>query len=233
MSTSGSEDFTLVTNELIEEAFDLIGVGSEGEALTEDMYNRAKRSANLIIKTWGAMPHLWTRTTRSVTLLADSASYTLTPKPMRVVSVRRRITTGGLDTPMNEMSAQEYDDTPNKSVSSVPVSFYYDPQTTTGTLYVWPCPSVATAAQMTLQVTYLRRMQDFDESDDDPDFPQEWLQTFTAALAVELARKYAPSKVIEAKAFADQLFAQLKGFDHEPASLFMQLDDQDRGGWGR
>lgn len=224
MSTSGSVDFALVTNELIIEAFDLIGVGSEGEAITADMYERAKRSANLVIKSWSAQPHLWLRTTRSVTLIADTASYALTPKPMRIVGVRRRITSGSLDTSLREMSAQEYDDTPNKSVSSIPVGYYYDPQTTAGTLYVWPCPSTATASAQTLQVTYLRRMEDLDGATDSPDFPQEWLEAFTAALAVPLARKYAPGKVEEAVAFAGLLFNQLRGFDNEPTSLFLQPD---------
>lgn len=224
MTTSGSTDFALTINQIIEEAFDLIGIGSEGEALTADMYERARRSANLIIKTWNSQPHLWARTTRSVTLIADTASYALTPKPMRITGVRRRVTTGGLDTPMNEMSAQEYDDTPNKGTSSIPVSYYYDPQAASGTLYVWPCPSTATAAAMTLQVTYLRRMEDFDASSNEGDFPQEWLEAFTAALAVPLARKYAPAQVDRCVAFAGFLFGQLKGFDNEPASLFMQMD---------
>lgn len=224
MTTSGSTDFTLVTNELIDEAYDLIGVGSEGEAITADMYERARRSANLIVKSWNSQPHLWTRTVRSVTLLADTESYALTPKPMRIMGVRRRITVGQLDTPLNEMSAQEYDDTPNKATSSIPVSYYYDPQVAVGTLFLWPRPSAATAAQMTLQVTYLRGIQDFDASTDDADFPQEWLEAFTAALAVPLARKYAPGRLQEATAYAGALFAQLKGFDNEPASLFLQPD---------
>jgi hypothetical protein len=224
MTTSGVSTFNLVTNELIDEAYDLIGIGSEGEAITADMYARAKRSANLIIKSWGAKPHLWLKTERSVTLIADTASYALTPKPMRVTSVRRRITTGALDTPMNELAREEYFDMPNKTQSSVPVSFYYDPQATTGTLYVWPRPSAATAASMTLQLTYLRRMEDFVGSSDDGDFPQEWLEAFTTALAVPLARKYAPDRLTEAKALADELFANLSGFDHEPASLYLQPD---------
>ena len=58
VSTSGSTNFNLSANEIIVEAFDLIGVGSEGEPISADMYNRAKRSLNLLIKTWGAQPHL-------------------------------------------------------------------------------------------------------------------------------------------------------------------------------
>lgn len=224
MTTSGVSTFNLVTNELIDESFDLIGIGSEGEAITEDMYTRAQRSANLIVKSWGAKPHLWLKTERSVTLLADTASYALTPKPMRVTSVRRRITTGALDTPMSELAREEYFDMPNKTQSSIPVSFYYDPQATAGTLYVWPCPSADTASTMTLQLTYLRRMEDFVGTADDGDFPQEWLEAFTLALAVPLAVKYAPDKVTMIKALADEKFISLSGFDHDPASLYLQPD---------
>ena len=44
MSTSGSVNFNLVTNDLIAEAFDICGIGSEGEAIAADMYSRARRS---------------------------------------------------------------------------------------------------------------------------------------------------------------------------------------------
>lgn len=224
MTTSGTTSFNLNLNQIIDEAYDLCGVGSEGEAITADMYARATRSANLIIKSWGGHPHLWVKTERSVTLTTDTASYALTPKPMRVTSVRRRITSGSLDTPMNELSREEYFDMPNKTQSSIPVSFYYDPQTTTGTLYVWPCPSSTTASTMTLQLSYLRRMEDFTGTTDDGDFPQEWLEAFTLAVAVPLAVKYAPDKVTLIKALADEKFAALAGFDHDPASLYLQPD---------
>jgi hypothetical protein len=226
VSTSGSTDFNLVTNELIDEAFDLCGIGSEGEAVSADMYERARRSANLLIKTWGAAEHLWTRTERSVALLASTASYALTPKPMRVLSVRRKVTSGGIETPLYEMSRQEYFDTPNKTSEGTPTAFYYDPQTTAGTLYLWPRPSTVVAAAQTLQLTYLRRMDDFDASSDDADLPQEWLQALCYALAAELALKYgvAPDVRAEIGGRANALYAALKGWDNEPASMYLQPD---------
>lgn len=236
MSTSGSTNFNLSANEIIVEAFDLIGVGSEGEPISADMYNRAKRSLNLLIKTWGAQDHLWTRTEGpAVTLVAGQASYALASlfpsKPMRVLSVRRRLTSGSLDTPLTELSRSDYFDLPNKSVQSVPVNFYYDPQVATGSLYVWPTASTATAAAQTLHVTYLRRMDDIDSTANDADLPQEWLQALCYNLAVELGIKYGVSPDILAGVGtrAQDLYASLKGWDNEPASLFLQPDHQ--GEW--
>lgn len=224
MTTSGSSDFNLNANQIITEAFDICGIGSEGESISADMFDRANRSLNLLVKTWGTRPHLWTKTAQSVPLVAGQASYVLTPKPMRVLSARRRVTSSSLDTPLTPLSRSDYDDIPNKATASIPVNFYYDPQTTTGTLYVWPTPSVATAAAMTLELTYLRRMDDFDTTIDDADLPQEWLQALSYALASELALKYgvAPDIRAEIAQRAGMLYEALKDFDEEPNSFFLE-----------
>lgn len=227
MATSGSTDFSLVTNTIIEEAFDLCGVGSEGEPISADMYSRARRSLNLIVKTWATREHLWLRTSGSVTLVASQGTYALATlfsvKPMRVLEVRRRVTSSSLDTPMNELARQDYFELPNKASEDKPISWYYDPQLSTGTLYVWPEPDTTTASTMTLQLTYLRKIEDFDASDNDADLPQEWLQALTYALAEQLALKYGVAGDIrsEIAGRAAALMAQLEAFDNEPASLFL------------
>jgi hypothetical protein len=229
MSTSGSTDFNLNASQIIEEAFDICGIGSEGEAISSDMTTRAQRSLNLILKTWGTKSHLWVNTERSLTLVDSTASYALTPKPMRVPSVRRRLTNGTIDTPLTEMSRQQYFDSPNKAAMGPPTQFYYDPQVSTGTIYLWPTPDATTASNFTLELTYLRRIEDIDSTTDDADLPQEWLQALSYALASELALKYgvAPDVRAEINARAAALSAQLESFDTEPASLFMQPDN----GW--
>jgi len=229
MTTSGSVDFSLTTNPLVDEAFSIAGIGSEGEAISADQYFRAKRSLNMIVKHWSAGDHLWLRTEGSITLVASQAEYALatlfTPvKPGRVLSVRRRVTSGSLDTPLLEMSRQQYFDQSNKTVASIPTQYYYDPQRATGTLYIWPTASTATAAAQTLRVTYLRKIEDFDESNNDPDLPQEWLLALTYALASELALKYGtPPAIRQEIAARAQLYkAQIDAWDTEPASLFIQ-----------
>jgi hypothetical protein len=232
MSTSGSVDFSVTLNPLIDEAYSICGIGSEGEAISADMYFRAKRSLNMLVKHWGASERLWLRTEASVTLVADQAGYALATlfeqKPMRVLSVRRRLTSGTIDTPLREMSRQEYFDQSSKATASVPTSFYFDPQRDTGTLYLWPPASAATAAAQSIELTYLRRIEDFDESNDDPDLPQEWLLALTYGLAEQLALKYGVNASLrqEIAGRAAMYKAQIESWDTEPASLFMQPDYQ-------
>lgn len=223
----------LSLNEIIREAFDVIGVGSEGEAISADMYRRGKSSAQLMTLSWNAMDDLWRREQVVVTPVAGQAAYVITPKPMRVMSARRKQTIGGYETPMTEWSRQEYLDMPNKTTSpSTPVNFYYDPQRDTGTLYLWPTPSVAVAPAATVIADVLRPMFIMEDSNDTIDMPAEWQETFIMNLAKRLKLKYPvndpglDSKVDE---MADTLFARLKAWDNEPASLFVQPDD--RGEW--
>lgn len=230
MTTSGSVNFSLTTNQIIEEAFDICGVGSEGEAISADQYARARRSLNLMVKAMQASGHLWLKTEASVTLVASQAEYALatllSKKPLRVLSVRRKITSGGYETPLIERSRDDYFDQPNKALASVPTSWHYDPQRATGTLYLWPTPSTATAAAQTLQVTYLRPIEDFDNSNDDPDLPQEWLEALSYGLADRLAIKYVANPVLrgDIAARAASCMAKIESWDSEPASLFLQPD---------
>lgn len=226
MTTSGTITFGLVLNELIEEAFNIAGMGSEGEAITADMYARGKRSLNLLVKALSAHDHLWLRTSQSVALAAGTASYALSPRPKRIIDVRRKVTATGIETPLTEWSRTQYDEMPNKVVQSIPTAYYYDPQLNAGNLYVWPTASSATASTTTLQVTYLRTVEDFVDSGNSADLPQEWHLALSYLLAEQLALKYgvAPDIRQEIAARAQTYKADIESFDTEPASLFMQPD---------
>lgn len=232
MSTSGSTDYGLVTNTIIEEACSICGISSEGESISAYTYADARRSLNLMVKAWQASDHLWLRTEATVTLVASQAEYALATlfsvKPMRVMSVRRKITSGGYETPLTEWSRQQYFDQPNKATDSVPTAFYYDPQRATGTLYIWPRASAATASAQTLQVTYARRIEDFDNSNDDPDLPQEWLLALSYGLAEQLALKYGIRADLrqEITARAAEYKARIEAWDTEPASMFLMPDER-------
>ena len=236
MTVSTINTLTFSLNELIAEALDLIGVGSEGEAITADMYRRGKNSLNLMIMSWNAMEDLWRHELVTVTPIAGAAAYVLDdPKPMRVTSARRKLLSGGYETPMTEWSRQEYLDMPNKLTSpSTPVNFYYDPQRDAGTLFLWPAPSIAVTPTISVVLDTLRPMFLMNSSADTLDMPQEWQETVVFNLAKRLKLKYpvndagVSSGIDEAAA---QLFARLKAFDNEPASIYVQPDAD--WGWRR
>jgi hypothetical protein len=228
MTTSGSISFGLNASQIVEKAFHILGKASEGEALSARMYTDGLSSLNLFLKTLNTIQHLWTKTERTLTLVDSTAAYDLTPKPGRVLSVRRSY--AGTEVPLYPMAREQYFDQPNKTLSpSTPVSWYYDPQATTGTLYLWPAPSASVASLFTLNITYLRRIEDMVASNDALDMPQEWLQAIVWNLANDLETEYPVNdgrlaQKIERKAAI--LLAQLSSWDNEPASVYLQPEYQ-------
>jgi hypothetical protein len=64
MSTSGNYTLSYNTNQIIEEAFDLLQIGADGDSVTGDMYRRGKKSINIMLKKWEQQGiHLWTMKT--------------------------------------------------------------------------------------------------------------------------------------------------------------------------
>lgn len=232
MTVSAITSVTFTMNEIIEEAFDVIGVGAEGETLSADMYRRGRNSLRLMNMTWNTYENLWRKERDSLAMVAGQAAYVITPKPMRVTSARRKLTLGGYETPMTEWSRQTYLDQPNKDSSpSTPVNYYYDPQRDVGTVYLWPAPQAAVAAANTIELDLLRPMFIVDLSNQSLDMPVEWQETVIYNLAKRLKLKYPvndPRLSAEIDDMADMLFAQLKGFDNEEVSIYLQPEAR----WG-
>lgn len=219
MATSGSVDFSLTAREIITEAFQTAKVIAAGETPTADELEDGERKLNLMLKSWGAKEHLWIKTEGTQALTATTASYAITGA-RRMLSVRRR--TSSIDTPMNELSREEYYDLPTKSATGTPVSWYFDPQRSTRTLYIWPTASTAVAANTTLYFTYLRVIEDIDALENDPDVPQEWLEALIYNLAAKLALAYGSDMYPVLRVEAAQLLKDIEAQDQEPVSVYFQ-----------
>lgn len=219
MATSGSVDFSLNAREIITEAFQTAKILAAGETPKADEMADGERKLNLMLKTWSAKEHLWIKTEGTTALTATTQSYAITGA-RRMLSVRRR--TSSIDTPMNELAREEYYDLPTKSATGMPVSWYFDPQRTTRTLYVWPTASTAIAATTALHYTYLRVIEDIDALDNDPDVPQEWLEALVYSLAARLAQAYGSDQLQTLTAIANGLVSDLSAQDQEPVSVYFQ-----------
>lgn len=219
MATSGSVDFSLTAREIITEAFQTAKVVAAGETPTADELEDGERKLNLMLKSWGSKEHLWIKTEGTQALTATTASYAITGA-RRMLSVRRR--TSSIDTPMNELSREEYYDLPTKSATGTPVSWYFDPQRSTRTLYVWPTATTAVAANTTLYFTYLRVIEDIDSLENDPDVPQEWLEALIYNLAAKLALAYGSDMYPVLRVEAAQLLKDIEAQDQEPVSVYFQ-----------
>ncbi len=143
---------------------------------------------------------------------------TLLFRPLKIHSVRRHHE-GGTETPMYALSRQEYFDLSNKTGQGVPNEYYYDPQLASGKLYVYQAPN---DSSVYLTATVSRAFDDFDDADNTPDFPQEWLDALTYNLCLRIAPAF--GKIAEATTLiapmATALLDAAKSWDNETTSLF-------------
>lgn len=232
MTVSGTITYEPTTTEIITGAFNILGVVEEGEGLTARMYEDGLRALNGLIQSASAARHLWSFEEGSVALIADTPSYVVTPRALRITECRYRNTTSLIDVPMTEMSRQEYYDQPNKTTSpSMPVNFYFDPKVASGTLYLWPCPSATTAAAYSIKYTYTRFLDIMDATNETLDFPQQWIEPVTWKLATRLMTQYPVNDAGLANIIlgqAKEFWDQLRSWDNEPASIFLQPESR----WG-
>lgn len=78
MATSGSIDFTVNRNNIIQEALELLGVASPGENIEPEDITTCSRSLNMMVKSWSAKGmHLWTEEEGTLFLVADQIKHLL------------------------------------------------------------------------------------------------------------------------------------------------------------
>jgi hypothetical protein len=232
MTTSGVTTLQFTTSQIIERAYNRLGIAQEGEAMTPKMYNDGLEELNLLIMQMNADPHLWIMVEGSLTLVADQAAYVVSPRALRVWNSRYRL--NGIDVPMTKFSRQEYLDQPNKLVSpSIPVNYYFDPQVDTGTLYLWPAPSAQTVALgYTIHYDYYRFIEIQVATNDTLDIPQQWQQAVIWNLANNLETQYPVNDARLAQKVALQAaasYAAIRAWDNEDASLYFQPEQRWHG----
>lgn len=177
-----------------------------------------------MLKDWGRKgPFLFTKRESSQTLVANTANYSLsTSKPLRIVEARYRSTaTPTSDLPMQPLTRDQYFQLPNKTSTGTPTTFYFDPQVSGGTLYIWPVLSSATTESVVY--TYQRRIEDIDSLNNNLDIPQEWLGTCGYALAARLLDDYGIADQVAQRILArsEEMLQEARDFEREEF-LFMR-----------
>lgn len=185
MATSGSIDFSMTAREVISFALRKLNVTASTEEPGADDAARAMTELNMMLKGWQKHENLWRMTEGSVTLVASTASYALSPVPHKVISARYRNSSSS-DLPMNEMTREEYYNLPLKTSTGVPTNYFVDYQRSAVTIYTWPVISSVTTE--TIKYTYLRKFEDIDDLSNDIDVKTEHLEV----VGYNLARRLGP-----------------------------------------
>ena len=186
MATSGTHNFTLDLTDIIEEAYERIGV--EGRSGYD--YRTARRSLDMLLLEWQNRGlNLWTIKQGNETLTAGTSSYTLDPERVDVIEAVARTGSGESqsDYSMERISVSQYANYVNKNTRGRPTQFWIDRQPEAITLHLWPTPDSSTYS---LQYWYMERIEDTGNTGaNNVDVPARFLPALTTGLAYHLALK--------------------------------------------
>ena len=215
MATSGSQDFKLDVAELIEEAYELIGL----EMRTGYDARKARRSLNVMFQDWtNRGVNLWKVSQVNQTMTSGTANYAMNAYDLDVLeAVVRR---SGIDYSLERISREDYLNIPNKAQTGRPTQIYVE-RTATPSFYVWPAPENSTDVVITQRV---QRIEDADTLTNDLDVPSRFIPCMVSGLAYYLALKMAPDRAQMAKQIYEEDFARAANEDTERGSLRIRPD---------
>ena len=182
MAVSGTYNFNLDIDEVIQEATEMIG----GENTLGHEPASARRSINLMLKDWqnrGIL--LWSTSVSSVTVAASVTAYSLgssTVDALEVVLGR-----DDTDIQLTRISPEEYLLIPNKTQTGRPMQFSIRRGIANPTMSLWPIPENSTDI---LKMEVISELQDVDKSaEQNADLPKRFLPPLTCGLAYYMSMK--------------------------------------------
>lgn len=186
MATSGTHAFTLDLADIIEEAYERIGV----EARSGYDFRTARRALDLLLLEWQNRGlNLWTIKQATQALTAGTATYTLSGEKIDIIEAVARSGTGTeqRDYTMERVSMSQYARYTSKGTRSRPTQYWVDRQPEGLTLNLWPTPEDST---YDLHYWYMERIEDTGKpASNNVDVPARFLPALATGLAYHLALK--------------------------------------------
>lgn len=138
-------------------------------------------------------------------------------RPLRVLQAFIR-DSSDLDTIVSNVAQEQYWSLANKTSDGRINQVYYDPQVSSGDLYVWPQTDTVTS---TLELIVQKPFDDMDASTNNVEFPPEWFNAIKFNLALQLAYEYGVggSVIDRLERRAQQERHVVMGYDQENTSI--------------
>ena len=229
MTTTGTAEFNLDLNSLIEEAFERCGA----ELRSGYDFRTARRSLNLLTIEWANRGiNLWTIEQGSIPMVQGQITYNLPVDTIDLLEQVIRTNAGSgpnqIDINITRISADTYITIPNKNAQGRPIQVWINRQSgadypTTGVanpqINVWPAPDQNN--YYTFFYYRLRRIQDSGTGINTQDIPFRFLPCLVAGLAYQLSLKI-PGAIERApmlKQMYDEAWQQAADEDREKAPL--------------
>jgi len=219
MATSGTTNFNLTIDELIEEAYNRCGMRpNSGYDL-----KRARRNLNLLFSEWGNRGvHLWKVGHAEVALVNGTRNYT-TPSDCNDV-LEAYVSTGSgngpsiQDVSLTKIDRSAYAGRPDKGTTGQPSEYYVDRQETP-IIYLYHTPNAATYTY--LKYYYMQKIEDAGAYTNNPDIVFRFLPCMISGLAYYLSFEKRPDLTQGLKlAYEDEMARALDG-DGSRTSLYV------------
>jgi hypothetical protein len=229
MTTTGTAEFNLDLNSLIEEAFERCGA----ELRSGYDFRTARRSLNLLTIEWANRGiNLWTLEQGSIPMVQGQITYDLPVDTIDLLEQVIRTNAGAspnqIDINITRISADTYITIPNKNAQGRPIQVWINRQSgadypVTGVanpqINVWPAPDQNN--YYTFFYYRLRRIQDSGTGINTQDIPFRFLPCLVAGLAYQLSLKIpdALERAPMLKQMYDEAWQQAADEDREKAPL--------------
>mgnify|MGYP003120538183 FL=1 len=217
MAVSGTYNFNLDIDEVIQEAMEMIG----GENTLGQEPASARRSINLMLKDWqnrGIL--LWSTSVSSVTVAASVTAYSLDSSTVDALEVV--LERDNTDIQLTRISPEEYLLIPNKTQTGRPMQYSIRRGVSNPTMSVWPIPENSTDV---LKMEIISELQDVNKSaGQNADLPKRFLPPLTCGLAYYMSMKrpgVEGQRIQMLKMNYEELFSRAILEDRERASMYV------------
>lgn len=218
MATSGTTDFNLNIDDLVEEAFERCGMRmTSGYQLTS-----ARRSLNLLFLDWANRGlNLWTIEEATYALVQGSRELTLPTDTVNVLSAVIRMTQQGqqTDITVDRISREDYLELPDKLTQARPAQYYVQRANPTK-VFLYPAADQA----YTFVYYRIRRIQDAGAYSNTADVNFRFLPCLASGLAYMLSLKFAPERTAGLKQLYEEDFQRAALEDRDTASIHLVPD---------
>ena len=234
-TTSGTATFdkTFSIDEIIEEAFERIGLNS----VAGYQMKSARRSLNILFQEWGNRGiHYWEIDELDLDLIEGQAEYkffrassdgtSATSNPNGIYGISDileahlrsdRTQTTQSDSPMTKVDRSTYGGFSNKLSKGTPNQYFVQRFIDHVSIQIYPTPD-STNASKDMHIYYIKRIQDIGDYTNATDVPFRFVPCMVSGLAFYLAQKYAPDRVQALKLYYEDELARALAEDGSSTS---------------
>ena len=217
MAVSGTYNFNLDIDEVIQEAMEMIG----GEDTLGHEPASARRSINLMLKDWqnrGIL--LWSTSTTAVTVVASTTTYDLSSSTINALEVV--INRDNTDIQLTRITPEQYLIIPAKTQTGRPSQYSIRRGRDNPVMSVWPIPENSTDI---LKIEIVSDLEDVNKSAiQNADTPKRFLPALTCGLSYYMSMKrplVAPERIAMLKTNYEEILTRAMEEDRERASLYL------------